>query len=271
MHVASEFVPFVSMKQTAPRGGTRSQKQGLKTPGFPASFGGSRTVFRNKRTTPQKVLPLVLRVYGAEGSPKKLGSHQTLSLLLTSLQSLSSLPSSLLSPSTPIPPYLPPLPFFPPLSCPDSMLSFATLPPWSTKRRELVFTSEFPLSYLCSHSNWLIVQIFSPIFGVKRGEPVEWCSHCKHTCTNFVFSQSTANFTTRPSSPSWKFGAKFLTWFGWVIYFGSFWRFVQSRSYTFWASKNKQASEEIPLPFWLKAVSVQGTCNCQVSGTLLRG
>ena len=44
MHVVSEFVPFVSMTQTAPRGGARSQKQGLKTQGFPASFEGGRTV-----------------------------------------------------------------------------------------------------------------------------------------------------------------------------------------------------------------------------------
>ena len=48
MHVVSEFVPFVSMTQTAPRGGARSQKQGLKTQGFPASFGGSRTVAKRK-------------------------------------------------------------------------------------------------------------------------------------------------------------------------------------------------------------------------------
>ena len=48
MHVVSEFVPFVSMTQAAPRGGTRSPKQGLKTQGFPASFGGSRTVTEQK-------------------------------------------------------------------------------------------------------------------------------------------------------------------------------------------------------------------------------
>ena len=36
------------MTQTAPRGGARSQKQGLKTQGFPASFGGSRTVAKRK-------------------------------------------------------------------------------------------------------------------------------------------------------------------------------------------------------------------------------
>ena len=48
MHVASEFVPFVSMTQTAPRGGTRSQKKGLKTQGFPASFEGGLTVAKQK-------------------------------------------------------------------------------------------------------------------------------------------------------------------------------------------------------------------------------
>ena len=51
MHVASEFVSFVSITQTAPRGGTKSQKQDLKTQGFSALFGGSRTVAKQKVST----------------------------------------------------------------------------------------------------------------------------------------------------------------------------------------------------------------------------